>query len=299
MVRVRTWDWPEINCNTCKKLENKIPKDQFLGEALKHLQFYCPEVVRVVAVEEIVDPDKMPCKGEKHEVIPNQCVSMVRWKASPHLLNSGYRMRCRRRAIRGTTVCHVHGATPPKRIEEGIRVPSGNRAKNKMEFFANEIREKIEAFKSDPDLEKVDLELAYLKSLLPRIEEGHFDDDEKKFRTILKTLDSIFKNMEARERIIEQRRYSLGLEKVQILIKLVFDAVKKHVKDPKVIQLIGIEIQNIAGRIRNINQNGTLPESKEEEYIDAEYEEIDTENKQKIVKKVAKKQKKIKKKVKK
>lgn len=231
---------------------------------MKYLHYRCNEVCRKIELEEIVNPNKMSCKGKKHLKIPHQCVSMVRWKASPHLLNSGIRMRCRRKSVNGTTVCAVHGATPPKRLEDGSRMRSGNRAKNKMEYFETEIAERIEAFKQDVDLEKVELELAYLKSLNTRIESSDLSD-EKKFKLLQKNIDLIFKNTQVREVIIEQRRYSLGLEKVQLLMKLVFEAVKKHVKEPEIIKKIGKEIQGIAVQMKNLDDERMLPAGRDDE----------------------------------
>jgi hypothetical protein len=271
--RRRDWEWPEICCNTCKNLSSQVPWDMDRGEAMKYLYYFCPVVKRKVEVEEIVNPKKMPCKGKNHIKIQRQCNAIVRWSGSPHLKKlqeNGIFMRCRREAVHGTTVCAVHGVTPKKRVMEGTRMEVWQKRKNKLEYFENEIKEKIEAFKNDPDLEKLEFELGYLKSLLPRIEESNEIDTIDKFKLLQRTLDSIFKNMEARERIIEQRRYSLGVEKVQMLMKYVFEAVKKHVSDVNILKKIGREIQGIALKMKNIDEEGELMEDPNdlEEYAE-------------------------------
>lgn len=263
---------------------------------MKYLYYYCHEAGRKIELEEIVDPKKMPCKGEFHKKIPHQCSAIVRWTATPQYKNSGIYMRCRRMSLLGTTVCCVHGQTPPKRIREGTRMKAGARPKNKYEFFEKEIKEKIEAFKEDPDLEKLEFELGYLKSLLPRIESDDTISSLEKFKLIQKVLDSIFKNMETRERIIEQRRYSLGLEKVQLLMKYVFDAVKKHVHDPETLKKIGKEMQAIALKMRNVDEqrNEYIQDQNDLEDYAEELEKL-PENTVKIASKKVKKVKKVKK----
>lgn len=288
-MRTRDWEWPEICCNTCHNLQSRVPWDIPRGEAMKSLHYYCEEIKRKIEVEDVVNKKSMACKGEKHKKIERQCVATLKWSGSPHLKSSGVKMRCKRFAVQGTTICAVHGATPPKRIKEGTRLKSGAQIKNKMEYFKKDIKEKIEAFKGDPDLENLNFELGYLKSLLPRIEESDEISELQRFTLIEKVLNNVFKNMESRERIAEQRRYSLGLEKVTLLMKLVFDAVKKHVKDVNTIKAIGKEMQKIASQIKNTD-NPLLEEPKEieEDIVEADYEVIEKIDKElgKTIKKV-------------
>lgn len=294
MARVRDWEWPEICCNTCKKLRNIVPDGMKVGERMKYLYYFCPVIDRKVELEEIVDPELMPCNGEHHEKIERQCVSMVRWKASPHLLSSGIRMRCRHKALPGTTICGVHGATPPKRLKEGTRLPAGNRPKNKMVYFKDEVSELIRSFYNDRDLENVEFELAYLKSLLIRIENSEFKDEEARIKLLKSTLESIFKVIETRENIIEKRRYSLGLEKVRLLMQAVFEIVKLHVNDIETIKKIGNDMKKVAVSIQNIDDEAAQTRSLDdldelkEKYKAIEAKTVKSEIKPKKKKKVKK-----------
>lgn len=163
--------------------------------------------------------------------------------------------QCKKNAVTGYSVCSVHGAGTHKRVANGTRKRPGHPivTGTASKYFKDEVLQKIEDFKNDPDLEKLDFELAYLKSLLPRIE----DTDEEnlpvgdKIAMLEKILSSIFKNMEMREKIIESRRYSIGVEKLKLLIKFMFASVKKHVDDPEVLRKIGVELRDLASKTDN------------------------------------------------
>jgi hypothetical protein len=169
--------------------------------------------------------------------------------------NKQTREQCRRKAVNGYTVCTVHGAGSRKRVEAGIRKRPGRPVENGhySKYFKQEVLEKIDAFKNDPDLEKLDNELAYLKTLLVRIEEVDKDEMPEADKIVLleKVLNSIFKNMEVREKIIEARRYSIGVEKLKMLVKYMFKAVQNHVDDPEVLQAIGADLRELASRTDN------------------------------------------------
>lgn len=162
--------------------------------------------------------------------------------------------QCKRRAVDGYKVCTVHGAGTKKRVEAGLRKRPGAPVKSGhySRHFKEEVLEMIEDFRNDPDMDKVDLEVAYLKSLLPRIEKGDIDEEDK-IRLLEKVLTSTIKNMETREKIIEARRYSIGVEKVEMLVKFVFASVQKHVDDPEVLAKIGNELKSIGRETGNID----------------------------------------------
>ena len=167
--------------------------------------------------------------------------------------------RCRRKAVTGYNVCTVHGVGSPKRVAQGIRNRPGQPIKTgkSSKYFKEEVLEKIEDFRKDEDLEKLDFEIAYLKSLLPRIEDmGEMDLSEAdKVMMLEKILTSIFKNMEGREKIIDARRYSIGVEKLKLLIKYMFASVQKHVDDPEILQKIGAELRELTTKAGgNINE---------------------------------------------
>ena len=161
--------------------------------------------------------------------------------------------QCRRRAVSGYNVCTVHGAGTKKRVEAGERNRSGAPVKHGLysKHFKEEVLQKIEDFRLDPDLEKLDFEIAYLKSLLPRIENDPEMEESDKVVLLEKILSSIFKNMDNREKIIEARRYSIGVEKLQLLVKYMFAAVQKHVDDPETLQKIGKELHELAQKTDN------------------------------------------------
>lgn len=161
--------------------------------------------------------------------------------------------QCRRRAVSGYTVCTVHGAGTRKRVEAGLKKRAGAPIKHGhySKHFKEEVLQKIEDFRSDPDLEKLDFEIAYLKSLLPRIENDDTLEESDKITLLEKIISSIFKNMDAREKIIEARRYSIGVEKLKLLVKYMFAAVQKHVDDPEILRKIGAELRELASKTDN------------------------------------------------
>lgn len=164
--------------------------------------------------------------------------------------------QCRRRAVDGYKVCTVHGAGTKKRVEAGLRKRPGApiRSGHYSKHFKEEVIEMIDDFKSDGDLQNLDWEVAYLKSLLPRIEKEPMEEEDR-IRLLEKVLTSVFKNMETREKIIEARRYSIGVEKVEMLVKYVFASVQKHVDDPEVLAKIGNELKSIGREANNIDGN--------------------------------------------
>ena len=176
--------------------------------------------------------------------------------------NKQTKEQCRRKAVTGYNVCTVHGAGTRKRVEQGIRKPPGAPIKHGhySKHFKEDVLQKIEDFKSDPDMEKLDFEIAYLKSLLPRIEGMESDDLAESDKIVLleKILSSIFKNMDSREKIIEARRYSIGVEKLKLLVKYMFEAVRKHVEDPEVLQQIAEDLRILAGKVENNDDKGLL-----------------------------------------
>lgn len=259
-------EWPKDPCcNSCSKLRNIVPKDLPTGEANKFLYFAClePEINRKIDLEEIVNPELIPCERELYVQIPRQCVGTLRWKGSPHLLESGIKMRCRRSARVDKTVCYLHGGGTRKREAKGKRAPVGrNKLKNlkkKTDYFKQETLEMIEAFKNDPDLLNVEFELASLKTLQVRIEKSDMTEVEK-IEALRSILDTISKNVERREKIIEQRRYSLGIEKIEILIQSIFEAVKRVIPEEDKLKKIGIELSKIVGQLSNVNNKPGIPE---------------------------------------
>jgi hypothetical protein len=167
--------------------------------------------------------------------------------------NKRTKEQCRRRAVNGYSVCTVHGAGTRKRVEAGLRKKPGAPVKHGhySRHFKDEVLQKIEDFRTDPDLEKLDFEIAYLKSLLPRIEGDEDLEESDKVALLEKILSSIFKNMDSREKIIEARRYSIGTEKLKMLVKYMFQAVQMHVEDPEVLQKIGVELRGLTGKADN------------------------------------------------
>lgn len=167
--------------------------------------------------------------------------------------NKRTKEQCRRRAVNGYSVCTVHGAGTKKRVEQGVRKKPGAPVihGHYSRHFKDEVLQKIEDFRQDPDLEKLDFEIAYLKSLLPRIEADMDIEESDKVALLEKILSSIFKNMDSREKIIEARRYSIGTEKLKMLVKFMFQAVQMHVEDPDVLIKIGAELKELAAKTDN------------------------------------------------
>jgi hypothetical protein len=168
--------------------------------------------------------------------------------------------QCRRRAVSGYNVCTVHGAGTKKRVEAGIRKRPGAPVKNGhySRHFKEEVLQKIEDFRTDPDLEKLDFEIGYLKSLLARIEDDDDIEEQDKIVMLEKILSSIFKNMDLREKIKEQRRYSIGVEKLKLLVKYMFAAVQKHVDDPAVLSKIAQDLRELASKTQNDGEMNLL-----------------------------------------
>lgn len=174
--------------------------------------------------------------------------------------NKQTKQQCRRRAVNGYSVCTVHGAGTRKRVEAGERKNAGTPIKHGRysKHFKEEVLQKIEDFRTDPDLEKLDFEIAYLKSLLPRIESENDIEESDKIVLLEKILSSIFKNMDSREKIIESRRYSIGIEKLKLLVKYMFASVQKHVDDPEILQKIGAELHELATKTDNTDNDFDL-----------------------------------------
>lgn len=187
------------------------------------------------------NPDKWPNDGSKE----NRCTATV-YKTGE---------RCKRLAVTGYEVCAVHGAGTLVRVANGTRKRPGHPIVTgaNSKYFKENVLQKIEDFRNDPDLEKLDFELAYLKSLLPRIEDVDNEDLSEVDRIVLleKIIASIFKNMDTREKVIENRRYSIGVEKLKLLIKFMFSAVQKHVDDPEILRKIGLDLRDLANKTDN------------------------------------------------
>lgn len=187
------------------------------------------------------NPDKWPDDGSKE----NRCTATVKTTG----------LRCKRLAVTGYEVCAMHGAGTLVRVANGTRKRPGRPPTTcaNSKYFKSEVLQKIEDFRNDPDLEKLDFELAYLKSLLPRIEEAEEENlnEIDKIMLLEKIITSIFKNMDTREKVIENRRYSIGVEKLKLLIKFMFSAVQKHVDDPEILRKIGLDLRDLANKTDN------------------------------------------------
>ncbi|MDF2615364.1 MAG: hypothetical protein K0Q47_19 [Sedimentibacter sp.] len=222
----------EYVCEKCGK-----PADEDLLKSNKNWKVYKTECIcggKIVAKADMEDDEMAQCTAK--------C------KATGE--------RCRRKAVEGYNVCTVHGAGTKKRVEQGIRkrpgapITTGGRS----QYMKKEVLDKVHDYQNDPDLEKLDWELAYLKTLPDRVENSDMLETDK-ILLLEKTLTSIFNNMDKREKIIEARRYSFGVEKLQLLIQYMFASVKKHVSDPNVLIAIAKDLREIAGQTNNIDGN--------------------------------------------
>ena len=165
-------------------------------------------------------------------------------------------MQCKKLAVNGFNVCVTHGAGSPKRREAKMRkqvLESSINISANNQYFKSEVLEKIELFRKDKDLNNLDFELAYLKSIPSRIENNKDLEEVDKIMLLEKALKSIFDNMEKKEKITEARRYSIGIDKLQLLVKFMFSSVQRHVKDPKLLSKIANDLRELANKTENTN----------------------------------------------
>jgi len=102
----------------------------------------------------------------------------------------------------------------------------------------------IEQYKNDPDLETLDIELAYMKTLPDRIENLYIAEGSK-IELLGKILIEISKLAERRQKIIEAKRFYLEVSQISYFIGQVLNVINRHVQSPEEKLAIKTDLQGL------------------------------------------------------
>jgi len=117
------------------------------------------------------------------------------------------------------------------------------------------IKQRVKKYLEDPKLDNLDKEIAYLRSLLDRIEESKLTDKER-FYLLLSCTNSLFTAMEKREKVIQTRSYYLELDQLRFFVRKIVEIINKHVTDPDEKQKILHEFRKF--KLSNIKSQDRL-----------------------------------------
>jgi hypothetical protein len=154
--------------------------------------------------------------------------------------------RCSKKAVKGYRYCALHSDN--RRINLELRHSFA---------YRKEIWCALEEFKRDGQLDSMDAEIAYLQTVLNRIEEDEDLNSAKKWELITNTLDRITALKERRRKHLIECNYMLTLEAFRLFMAQVYAILKDKLKDENLLREIGIELSKIKVKALEMRKNAT------------------------------------------
>lgn len=177
-------------------------------------------------------------------VILMQCTALSKSKLRQGLPKS--ECRCKRRAVKGYTVCQVHGAgSPYKGRKGGGPMKTGQHSKHKDQF--TDLSEMIEAFKSDDNLCDLNQDIATLRALLNlKLDQVDISDAKSldKNVSVIRDLMRDIRYTTQQKSDIESQ-YLIPIENIQVFLQNVMLVLSANIEDRDLLRKIVSELQGI------------------------------------------------------
>ena len=102
-------------------------------------------------------------------------------------------------------------------------------------------------FRSDVTLERMDEELAYLKSLPERIEEMGREDVSKvkQIELLMQCVDSIMKNIDRRAKYMDSMQYKVEFEAIDMMFRQMYQILREEIPDDDTLRRIGLKFSKL------------------------------------------------------
>lgn len=206
---------------------------------------------------------KSPHGKIKRRQMDMQCTAMSKAKLRQGLPRS--ECRCRRRAVKGYTVCQVHGAgSPYKGRKGGGPMKTGQHSKHKEEFA--DLSELIQSFRTDDELCDLNQDVATLRALLSlKLDQIDLNDPkslDRNVHTVRDLMRDIRYTVQQKSDIESQ--YLIPIENVQMFLQNVMLVLTANIQDKDLLHKIVSELQGIRVMEADIYQRAQygLPNKK-------------------------------------
>lgn len=173
-----------------------------------------------------------------------QCIAMCKAKLRQGLPRS--ECRCQRRAVKGYSVCQVHGAgSPYKGRKGGGPMKTGQYSIHKEEFTS--LGEIVEAYKKDEELCNLNQDVATLRALLDlKLDQIDINDSkslDKNVHIVRDLMRDIRYTVQQKSDIESQ--YLIPIENIQMFLQNVMLVLSANIQDKELLRKIITELQGI------------------------------------------------------
>jgi len=247
------------------ELEEKVPNKELKIEKQGDWQVIKNNSDRPITAEEFEAlinkdykkaKDKVLIKPKKDKQLPspkdtkNKDEEKIEEKDPPKkcsfIMKDG--QQCSNWVIPGSDYCSKHtNPVPskpsdfkPKVIPKG-KVKEGLYSTTK---YTASVQGMVSEYRKDPDLENLDIELAYMKSLKDRVENLEIPEFDK-VKLVGDILIETTKMAERRQKIIEARKYYLEVSQITYFVTQILNIINRHVQSPEERLAIKEDIQGL------------------------------------------------------
>lgn len=173
-----------------------------------------------------------------------QCTTLSKAKLRQGLPRS--ECRCQRRAVKGYSVCQVHGAgSPYKGRKGGGPMKTGQYSIHKEEFTS--LGEIVEAYKKDEELCNLNQDVATLRALLDlKLDQIDINDSkslDKNVHIVRDLMRDIRYTVQQKSDIESQ--YLIPIENIQMFLQNVMLVLSANIQDKELLRKIITELQGI------------------------------------------------------
>lgn len=173
-----------------------------------------------------------------------QCTALSKAKLRQGLPRS--ECRCQRRAVKGYSVCQVHGAgSPYKGRKGGGPMKTGQYSIHKEEFTS--LGEIVEAYKKDEELCNLNQDVATLRALLDlKLDQIDINDSkslDKNVHIVRDLMRDIRYTVQQKSDIESQ--YLIPIENIQMFLQNVMLVLSANIQDKELLRKIITELQGI------------------------------------------------------
>lgn len=173
-----------------------------------------------------------------------QCTALSKAKLRQGLPRS--ECRCQRRAVKGYSVCQVHGAgSPYKGRKGGGPMKTGQYSIHKEEFTS--LGEIVEAYKNDEELCNLNQDVATLRALLDlKLDQIDINDSkslDKNVHIVRDLMRDIRYTVQQKSDIESQ--YLIPIENIQMFLQNVMLVLSANIQDKELLRKIITELQGI------------------------------------------------------
>jgi hypothetical protein len=112
-------------------------------------------------------------------------------------------------------------------------------------YYPKSVWDRLERQIEDATLDKVDAEIAYLRSLVDEIMEDPHLPKDKRYSLAMKAIDLVVKIVVERDRLLEARQFVVSRSYLKVLLSKLYLIICRHVKDDKKRAQIGKDIEQL------------------------------------------------------